>query len=257
MKRWLVIFFVLVVVVALAQVSSVSTFANLAAGQGGRILFTSDTFHLVRDTGTALDYHGPLLTLTPLPNSLTGWSWVNQSGATVDTAGGTFYVTATAVTGTHNAVALVKTAPATPWTVVAVIGALTPTQSGYDSIFGIEFRESSSGKLTTCQWESSASNLAWHSAAVYWTSPATPISNVQTDSYSQSSASDYVMLRARDDGTSRYCDISADNGAHWQNFYTQGRTVNMTADQVGFMGDSYQGTATPVFSFMLVSWSGA
>jgi hypothetical protein len=249
----------LVLATCVAQVSLSTAFSSISAGQGGRMFFSSNTFHFIRDTGTTLDYRGPLLALTPLPNSLTGWSWANQGSSTVTTTGGTFNITTNAASGNDNIVSLVKTAPATPYTVVAVVGFLgaenaTGRPYKWDSFAGPSFRESSSGKVVTCQWENDGDGFFY--SATYWSTPSSG-SDVASQYIRPSKQGSYGMIRLRDDGTNRYCDVTMDAGAHWLNFYQETRTTNMTADQVGFSTNNLQNSAASPLQGILLSWSGA
>lgn len=182
------------------------------------------------------------------------WQWINQGSTTADTVTGSIYLTATAVSGSHSVRMLKKLAPTGSYSVMATVGMLSATRAGWDSMVGIVWRESSSGKLFTCHWENASGASDWFASTVYWTSVTVPNSTVVTDNYRQAAISELPLLRARDDTTNRYCDVSMDGGAHWINFSVQGRTVNLTADEIGFFTDSYQAANTPIVTAMLSSW---
>lgn len=192
---------------------------------------------------------------SPLP--LSAWTWVNQGSASVDTSNDTFYLTANAVANTHSVRMLVKTAPSPPFAAVATVGMLAAATNQWDAMTGIVWRESSTGRLVTCHIENNVNGgFEWYANAVYWTGPLSPVAVPALEQYRLAGNSDLATIRARDDGINRYCDVSLDGGAHWLNFYSEGRTVNMTADQIGFFGDNWEGSRTGAFASVLASWSG-
>lgn len=183
-----------------------------------------------------------------------GWSWVNQGTSTLDTSNGSWYVAANAVANTHSVRAIVKSTPSGSYSVTVKVSMLAAATSQWDAMTGIVFRESSSGKLTTCELETFSGNaLAWYINAVYWTSATTPSAGVGSQIYRVSG--DGAMIRAGDDGTNRTCDLTVDSGGHWINFYTQSRTATMTANQIGVFVDNWEGSRTGAFAGLLTYWA--
>lgn len=184
-----------------------------------------------------------------------GWSWVNQSSpaATLDTTSG-WYMQASTVSGTHSAPMVVESTVTPPYSVTLGVSGLGVATNQWDIMTGLVWRESSTGRLTTCEYESwSGTYPGWYANAVYWISPTSPSSVVSQQNYRLSDGS--ILIRAGDDGTYRTCDVSHDAGAHWVNFYKQARAANMTANQIGFFIDNWAGTNVAPYAGLLESWN--
>lgn len=197
-------------------------------------------------------------TLPPAPGSLTGWAWYNQGPSTVDASTGAFVLTVQSVPGNLAQFTSMLTKPVSgTFSVIAAVGGASASNNFYDLPVGIVFLETSTGHFTTCQWETDP--YGWFYSATYWTSAtANPAngSDRMIDAYRQRSGTSLGLIRAGDDGTNRTCDVSLD-GVHWLNYYTEGHTVNMTADRVGFFVSTLQGTApSATAQGILFGWSG-
>jgi hypothetical protein len=206
--------------------------------------------------GSVSPYFGNIPTLTS-PGPVGNWTWVNQGGATASVSNGGIYMKANAVSNTHSLRALVITAPATPYEYVLAAGLLNPATTNWDALTGFVFRESSSGKLTTVQLENDVENTCGNfqfTSATFWNSPTAPVSDQVLDYYRIIGWSSPPLLRCGDDGTNRYGEVSMDGGNNWLRFMQQARTANMTADQIGWFADVFEGAATSAWHAMLMSW---
>jgi len=115
-----------------------------AAGGTGRLYLPNDANLLMRDNGSTFTNYGPLFELKPVPTS--GWSWVNQSGASISTTNmGQLLVAApgSPITGVSCRVRTMAVAPSPTTVVAGFIPHITDTYS----YCGIVIRQSSSGQL--------------------------------------------------------------------------------------------------------------
>jgi len=234
---------------------SAGVYASLPAAAVGNLYQTTNSIYsFIGVAGPAWQalFRGQAVTL---PAPVSGFTFVNQSGATADDSKGSITVVATSTSGLNNAIMLVKSAPGTPYTATALMSAQAFTGSAFfDQIFGIVFRESGTGKLTTVQFESNHDRNSgiWEMGAIFWNSPTAPAAVVSTDFIV--APMNWIWVRAGDDGTNRFGEFSID-GITYVRFYQESRTNNMTADQVGFMGSAFQASGTGQFAFTLASWT--
>lgn len=150
-------------------------------------------------------------------------TWVNQGGATVDTSKGGAYLLAPAAAG-NNLRLLLKTAPATPYTVTVC---LMPQLYRADfAFFGLCFRQSSDGKLHTLQC---GHNSGFVLESNKWSAPTTPVANYVSVAFNYPAL---VWMRIADNGTNRITSWSSD-GQHFHQLHSVGRTDYLTPDQVG------------------------
>lgn len=158
------------------------------------------------------------------PN-LVDFSWVNQRATTASQGNGLVISSG----NTDNQVALlVKSAPATPYVLTAILAGLTG--SSVNNEFGICFRESSSGKIhAICHANPSAGTLFSRK----WTNPSTFSADYLSLVGLYYGLSSYLILRISDDGTNRVTSFSVDGGYNYTQLSTVGRTDFLTADQVG------------------------
>lgn len=170
----------------------------------------------------------------------------SASGSTV---GDGILLPAPSRVGTNDFKVYAKAAPATPYTIEAVILPMA-IPANYNSC-GLVFRQSSDGKLSGFG-PSAIAGLANGTVSVFsMTDPttygATPF---QTPYYCANAP---VFLRIADNGTNRIYSISS-HGHSWVQLYSVGRTSHITADQVGFFID---GNATYDSSMLVLSWKEA
>lgn len=215
----------------------------------GDMFLPSNSFFLEDYTGSAWELWGPLFKLTRPPAS--GWSWVNQGSASVDTSkGGIYLSTPSDGTGNNNIRLYARTAPTPPYTVtVCILPGITAQSSNG---FGIAFRESSSGKLHTLLLQASGSTVSMISAK--YTNPTT-FSGANYVSIIFPLGS-WIWLRLEDDNTNRKTYVSVD-GQNWIQISSVTRLDYLTtgADQVAFFVNS--ANATWGAAATLISWLGA
>jgi hypothetical protein len=195
-----------------------------AASNAGDLFLPSDGFSLERDTGAAWVPWGPLFPLT-LPSD-TGFAWVNQGTSTITTTRGALHLKTVAGenSGQHMRV---KTAPATPYTVTALL--LGCCVGGTNPGYGLVHRQSSDGKIRIFALFNATNERTL--AIDNWT-------NETTFSARPADADEFhgdgpVWFRMADNGTNCIYSISA-NGQDWIQVYSVGRTTFLTPDQIGF-----------------------
>lgn len=201
-----------------------------AASQDGNLFLPSDAYAIERDTGAGYAPWGPLFPFTAAPSD-TGFSWVNQTGASIDTTKGALVLTGSASGAAANLQCRVKTAPATPWTVTAFITPLCSSKN-FNS-YGLLFRASGSGAIHVFDWM----------AASLRSSKYTNATTFSADYQSLVFNNQPRWMRIQDTGVNRVCSLSPD-GQHWLQVHSIGRTDFLTADQYGFFCSS-ENSATP------------
>jgi hypothetical protein len=220
-----------------------------AAGTAGRVYLCTDSDVQFRDNGSTWDAFWNGMKLTPPVAG--NFAWNNQDDATLDTSGPVIWMTdpANASLSLH----LQKiTAPATPWTVTALIRGSSFRHGSGASAFGMAYRQSSDGKL--------------HQVYVSGGGDAGNFANLFINKWSSSTAfaAHYagfpnglaevpLWFRLADNGTNRIISLSLD-GIHWTTIHTIGRTDYMTADEVGWFGAAY-GHASMDMRAGLYSWA--
>jgi len=203
------------------------------AGQAGRLYLPNEGL-VAQDNGSLWDML-PLNRLTPPASA--DFSWVNQGGATVADTKGTMVLTTPSTAGTDSLRCLVKSAPATPYEITVAMLAQNPPYNGSSVVpqYGICWRESASGKLLTYGW--GGTNYPGYFTYAQWTNPTT-LSGGQFQYGAPMIAPFWV--RFSDDGTNRYVKISSDGFNFAPVQPGQGRTVFLTADQVGVFANSWK-----------------
>jgi hypothetical protein len=174
------------------------------------------------------------------------FTWINQGGASIAAnANGGIYLLGPANAGDSLRIRK-KAAPATPYTITA---ALLVNLIAVDfQQCGLIFRQSSDGKLISYNYVSGNTLGDFEFQSVDYTN-ATTFSAVNTQA-------DYVLsgpvwLRITDDGTTRTGSWSID-GYNFTPHYSEGRTIFLTADEVGFFVNT--SNATSPVSGTLLSW---
>lgn len=213
-----------------------------AAGQAGRLYLPTEGL-VSQDSGLAWDMM-PYHRFTPPASG--DFTWVNQGTATVADTKGMMVLTTPSVASGESLRCLVKTAPATPYEITVAMLAQSPGYSTNNvSQFGICWRESGSGKLLTYGF--GTQNYPQGFYYTQWTNPTTPTNQfVYTAPWSWP-----LWIRFSDDGTNRMVKISGDGVTFQPVQAPQGRTVYLTADQVGVFANSWKNTyAARVVSFL-------
>lgn len=201
-----------------------SAYASPPAGPAsGDLWLPSDGVSLYRYSGAAWVPWGEINALAGVANAPT--TWVNQGTASVDSTYGGVYLTAPATAGNYNFRMQVKAAPATPYTITALIK--PSIESVNFNGAGLVWRQSSDGKLVNA-------GFIWSSAMNFyiakWSDPNTWAGNyIYPTSYHMG----WPWIRLTDNGTNRIISVSID-GRHWHQLHSVGRTDYLTANQVGF-----------------------
>jgi len=183
----------------------------------------------------------------PVISGLT--SWINQGGASADTTHGGILLVDGSPSGGNNVRLLKQTAPSTPYTITAGFTGWVPIQQNFLN-FGLAFRESSSGKLSTCHLQSTSA-VTPASFALRSQKYNSPTSSTTSYVAYPTDLAGMIYLRISDDGTNRKCYISAD-GINFSQFHSVARTDFLTANEVGFFVESNNATFSA--SVWLTSW---
>ncbi len=191
---------------------------------------------------------GPLVSPTA-PPSIASFTWVNQGGATATNPSGSAIALIAPASGSFQIRALVISAPATPYIVDAYV-MINLSGVNYQTA-GLCFRNSSSGKLTLFYViaSSGAGGLNGFLGVDYCSSATVAVSNLTRPPMGTNQFSGF--LRIADDGTNRKYSISVD-GLTFTQIYSEARTTNFTADQVGFYANDQSGAAQAALT--LISW---
>lgn len=221
----------------------------------GQLAFYTDSFALNRFNGS--DYYdlwGPsFYCRDPQAES---FAWINQGGATTDTTKGGVCLCAPTNGNAHNLRIQKKSAPSTPYTIILkflLCGDLSLADAHIRA--GAVFRQSSDGKLiefgVALNGASASAGAGYHSLFIHkFNSPSSYNSTYLGRFPFNWPVSPMVMLRIADDGANRKCSISAD-GQGWQQIHSVGRTDFLTADEVGFYVNPFQGDVL----MTLLDWS--
>lgn len=220
-------------------------YASAVASKAGRLYLPSDrpSRYLLRDTGAAFDKWLSGRKLTP-PPAASSFTWVNQGTATTDENYGGIIMIASDGSGGLNSRLLVKSAPSTPYTITAffTVGS-TMTD---DQLFGLYFRQSSDGKLSSLQ--ANVNSYSLRAVVLDWNSPTSSNALLYSSPVTFGAAlgmsfAGGIWLRIEDNGTNRIYSVSSD-GVYWVAVYTVGRTSFLTADQVGWGFDMRHASET-------------
>lgn len=211
-----------------------------ASPSEGDLWVPNDSVYLLRRGATAWVPWGPIFPMVP-PN-LSDFTWVNQGTATADDSHGGIYMAAPA-TGGDCVRLLVTDAPSTPYTVTAMF---IPCAFVVNYMrMGLAFRQSTDGKIHTCEVASAGglklTSLKWNHATSY-AGIYLEIADRPVSPY---------WFRIEDDGTNRKFWRSID-GYHWYLVHSVGRTDFLTADQVGMFINT--GNAAWGGEMLVASW---
>ncbi len=205
----------------------------------------SDAPYLLYYNGSAWEYYGPIFPLS-IP-VLADYTWINQ--------GATAFTNQTLIPPVASALqlrALVKTAPATPYT----IESLWTMQESRDIIneywgAGILVRDSVSGKIIV-YGAINRDATGFLMSIMKW-DDATTYNSAQSEIYPiVSFPMKQIWWRIRDNGTNRYYEFSADK----QNYITLHSTLRtdfLTPNQVGFCLIQGHATKAPEATFLHIA----
>jgi hypothetical protein len=210
-----------------------------AAGQAGRLYLPTEGY-VHQDNGSLWDML-PLSKVTPPASA--DFTWVNQGTSTVTDTKGMMVLNTPSSASADSLRCLVKSAPATPYTITVGFLAQNPiyTSSYYTPQFGVCWRESSSGKLLTYGWGSN--NYPLYFLYAWWTNETTlsggQFGGSSPNGFGAPSIAPY-WVRFGDDGTYRTVEVSSD-GFNWVPVQPpQRRTVFCTPNQVGVFANSWK-----------------
>jgi len=217
------------------------------AGQAGRLYLPTEGL-VSQDNGSLWDML-PLSRFTP-PDS-GDFTWVNQGTATVANSKGMMVLTTPNVASGESLRCLVKAAPATPYEITVAMLALSPTYTTASAMaqYGICWRESGSGKLLTYGWGMASYPTTFN--YTQWNSPTSVSGNILQASVI---APGICWVRFADDGTNRTVKISMDGFNFEPVAAAQGRTVFLTADQVGVFANSWKTSNVLARSISFLHW---
>jgi len=223
----------------LAQEIITGTTAALpAAAHAGRVHFPTDGSYIYRDNGSAWKALGPLYPMEP-PPTLGSWTAINQGTATLDDSHGAVSIKIPGSTTTQNFRLLVKTAPATPYSITVFFNVLFNGDLSRNPYGGFVWRNSGSGLFVSHGYYQSTSGS--NAYGLNMTS-ATVFSANKYDVAGHYSHQTGYWFRFRDNGTTRFIDNSVD-GYIWNNYSSNTHTDFMTPDQVGFCCNAYTTSA--------------
>ena len=216
--------------------------ASRPAGSEDDLYLPTDAPILYRKGASAWAAWGPL---HPLTEPVDGdFAWVNQGDASVDAAHGGIAIVAP-TNASLNLRLRVKSAPATPYTITALVVPQPFVATDYES--GLCFRQSSDGKIHALQLGPSTTGR--DAFSIKFTNPTT-----FSATYTNLGVPDGPMwLQISDNGTNRICRVSLD-GQNFTQLHSIGRTDFLTADQVGFY---CRATSPNGGTMRLLSWAQA
>lgn len=176
------------------------------------------------------------------------FTWVNQGSSTSADKTGRMLLTVPRSAGL-NMRGVVKSLPATPYTVTAALGAGLVGNSSESHLIALSLRDSGSGKIIT--WCLTADSANEYMRVLRFTNETSLSASPYVTNCSI--VGGLVWLRITDDGTDRRYWISG-TGKDWSEIFTDTHTTFMTADQVGiFILNNLTGTTlkTPVPHFVV------
>lgn len=216
------------------QVQTGALASRPSAEKDGILYLPSDGLHLFRDTGAAWGAWGPLFKFTPPVDG--DFAWINQGGATI-TDHTSHVVLAGSGAGSSSLRIRKKAAPSTPYTITMAF-IVCCAGGTWNFSAGMCIRQSSDGKVIV-------------GGRAHYTGQPTLLSQDFGSPTAFSSNNFYIghvegnlgfvnWIRYHDNGTNRYWSFSAD-GQNFVEAFNEGRTTYMTADEVGFYIDAYNG----------------
>lgn len=199
-----------------------------AAGATGRLYLPNEAPTLLRDNGSIYTPYGPLFKLSPVPS--TGWSWVNQDGATIQTTdlGQLLHKEGAGITGISCRVRTM--AVSAPTTLVA--GFIWHGTISYSHV-SILCRKNSSGEIMSFWLGLDNGSLRME---VIRYSSATTATGTAIAHEAYGFCWTVVWMKIVYDGTDLFFYISNDK-IYWRLFYTEAKIYGFASggpDEFGF-----------------------
>lgn len=209
----------------------------------GDINYPIDSWYIERYDGATWKHWGPIFPMVPPPT--TGWSWVDQGTATLETAHGGITILNPAGNNSHNPKRM-RTLPSAPYTITACITVLNGSPSNNNEGVSLLLRDSSGGKFVTLHtnpFDKSFNVARWNADFSF--------DSIQLYANNRPIFPHMMWLRVRDDGANRHWYISFD-GFYFMELYSDSNTTWCTPDTVGW--SSYNGSTTYANAATLISW---
>lgn len=238
---------------ALTQFSTetlgIGTWATLPATppQSNSFFEAADSIYDAMAVAGAWQYFGPCYRLYPPPAFATQVNF--GANTSVSTAGGSVYFQESAAGGAGSYRLLMKSVPATPYTIHLRYSYASSTNDT-TSWFGLYWRESSTGKLIFMGIRANGNFLCYQQSAVTASPTFTSILDTSTV-FPALNTSGHISFAVSDDGTNRKGYATAD-GTNFLQMWSVARTAGFTtaADQVGLGFISQNGAG----AMNLISW---
>ncbi len=231
-------------------------YASLPApGVAGRVLFSTDSWLLAQDSGTAWAFFGPAYKLTP-PPALNTWTLINQGASAISEGYGGIHMMPANVGAANSTRLLVRAQPAPPYTLTATIAflGLYSAAAGTRSSCGIGWRESSTGKLTLI--EAAEGTSAGKPQVLVQTWPnanSAPAASVFQQATAWAGGAYPKRFRIEHTGALLRTYLAID-GTNWMQLSSQALNAYFTAapDQLAFAGTIWDATGKAACT--LLSW---
>lgn len=224
--------------------SQTGAIASAVAEKAGNLYLPSDAPYLLRDTGAAFGYWGPLLKLTKPPAATTGFSFVNERlNVAVTPTVGTWHITIDG-NGTQQYTAFTDALAGSTYTVeVRLVGnrRVDPTAS----LWGICIAD---GQLTTSKYILFGFGQAVHGPFVQY--------NSQLNTFDSTLLAvvpwlDLEGFKIVEDVTNRTFYVTTHGNPNWVQVFQHAHNTSLTASHWGFF--VYNPNAAPNFSGTVLS----
>lgn len=206
----------------------------IVAEAKGQQYASSDCGRIDRNNGTAWEniYLGPKAFAKEPPSS--GWSWVNQGGASVANDADAILLTAPNSSGANWRLRARSLSPTSNYIATAYLehAAVSVASASVSCYAGIGLRNSSSGSYIIFGPGLYVASAYAAMIQVYrYTNPTTfNAASLERNAYNLSEGKVPNWYRIRDDGSNRYFEYSF-NGVDWLLAHSESRTAFITPDQ--------------------------
>lgn len=205
----------------------------------------SDSIYAVIWSGSSWEYYTQGMRCYPM-SSTEAATWVNQGTATFTTSAPVLYLEGPNGGNGVNLRGLVRSLPATPFTVIAAVRLLAFGGNTNNTKGGLILRESGTGKLVSFGiGAAGAVTTDAYASATSTSSIASQVSSMLNGAIE--------WLKIADNGTNRVLSFSHD-GIQWMQFDSRTRSSNFTTapDQIGIFIDPWNGYGN--CGIQIISW---